>query len=202
MTGRLIILVLVVMAASVAPAAAHSPIKGIGTFYNGLLHPALVPAHLLGLAAVGLLIGQNAPSASRLALPAFAVAAAFALVVTFIAPRALPAWPLLATALAGGLAVAVGWSGSFALTVALAVFAGALIAFDSAPDGIPVQEVWIALAGTSIGMVLLVTYFGGLAAWFDRPWQKIAVRAAGSWIAASALLVLALNMLEPGGMPA
>lgn len=55
-------LAIVLLAATACPAAAHSPIKGVGTFYSGLLHPALVPAHLLALIAVGLLIGQNVPA--------------------------------------------------------------------------------------------------------------------------------------------
>jgi urease accessory protein len=200
MTARLFV-TLLWFAGSCGAAAAHSPIKGIGTFYNGLLHPVLVPAHLLALAAIGLLIGQHAPRVSRLALPAFAAAAALILAIISQAPQLPPQWPLLVVALVAGLAVALSWSGGLALPALLAVAAGIFVAIDSAPDGVPPDRLWLALAGTGLGAVLVVTYFGGLAAWLGRPWQKIAVRAAGSWIAASAILVLTLELLSPAGAP-
>ena len=51
-------------------AFAHSPIKGIDTFYNGLLHPLYVPAHLLLLIALGLFIGQKSPVQNQVAIAA------------------------------------------------------------------------------------------------------------------------------------
>ena len=50
-------------------AVAHSPMQGIGNFYGGILHPILVPSHLLALLSLGLLIGQSGVSAMRLAYP-------------------------------------------------------------------------------------------------------------------------------------
>jgi urease accessory protein len=196
---RLALILVFLMAAPVS-AYAHSPIKGIGTFYNGLLHPVLVPAHLLALVAIGLLLGQHAPRASRLALPAFSMAMALALAVIAMIAPAVPPWLPLAVALMAGLAVALSWSGGALPTSVLAIAAGTLVALDSAPDGVPEQQVWLALAGVGLGAVLVVTYFGGLAAWLDRPWQKIAVRVLGSWIAASAMLVLTLDLFSPASM--
>ncbi len=201
MIRRVAVSLLILAVGLIGPAAAHSPIKGIGVFYNGLLHPILMPAHLLALIAVGLLIGQHAPSASRLALPAFAAAVASALLFTSVLPQIPPQWPILATALVAGLAVALARTGGWALPTLLAVAIGASVALDSAPDGIPEQQVWLALLGTGLGALLVVTYLGGLAAWFDRPWQKIAVRALGSWVAASAILALTLDFL-PANTPA
>jgi urease accessory protein len=189
---------LIAAAVPAAPAFAHSPIKGIGTFYNGLLHPVLVPAHLLALIAVGLLIGQHAPRSSRTSLAVFGVAVASALAVAAFAAPIVPQWLALVVALAGGLAVAASWSGGWALPVLLALLGGAFVGLDSAPDGIEAQQTWLALSGTALGAGLIVIYFGGLAAWLDRPWQKIAVRALGSWIAACALLVLSLDLMTTG----
>ncbi len=198
MTARIVLLA-VLLTGSAIPASAHSPIKGIGTFYNELLHPIIVPSHLLALIAIGLLIGQRAPSDSRLALPAFAAAVALALLATALTPHVPPAWPLLAVTLVTGLAIVISWRAI--PTLILAVAAGTLIALNSSPDGIPAEQIWIALTGTGSGAVLAVTYCGGLAARFDRPWQKIAVRAAGSWISASALLVLSLHIFAPASIP-
>lgn len=193
---RRIGLALIFAAALASPAVAHGPIKGIGAFYNGLLHPVLVPAHLLVLVAIGLLIGQHAPHASRLALPAVAVTLALMLGLGFTAPQTALQWVLLAVALAAGLATALSWTGGNVPPVLLAGAAGIAVALDSTPDVFPAEQTWIALCGTGLGAALIVTYCGGLAAWFDRPWQRIAIRAAGSWIAASAILVLTLDVLS------
>jgi urease accessory protein len=181
-------------------AAAHSPIKGIGVFYNGLLHPLLVPAHLLALVAVGLLVGQHAPRQSRVALPAFVLAAAAALALTGTMPSVLR-WPPLAVALAAGLAVAAGRVPGPTSWI-LAVAAAAAVALDSKPDAIPADQAWLALSGTGLGAALVIIYLGGLATWLDRPWQRIAIRALGSWIAASAMLVLTLDLLSPASSSA
>ena len=47
-------------------ALAHGSIEGIGDFYSGILHPALVPAHLLVLLSLGLLLGQQGLSHSQI----------------------------------------------------------------------------------------------------------------------------------------
>lgn len=198
MRARIVLAVLLVVGAC-GPAEAHSPIKGIGTFYNGLLHPILVPAHLLALIAVGLLIGQHTPRASRLALPAFTTAVTLVLCLD-LWTRPQPQWVLLAIALAAGLAIAVARTGPLVATL-LVVAAGVAVAIDSAPDAVPADQVWLGLLGTGLGALLIVTYCGGLAAWFDRPWQQIAIRAAGSWIAASAMLALTLEFLPSARAP-
>ena len=47
-------------------ALAHGPMPGVGSFYGGLLHPVMVPSHLITLVALGLLIGQRGLGAMRL----------------------------------------------------------------------------------------------------------------------------------------
>ncbi|BCH21195.1 HupE/UreJ family protein [Mesorhizobium sp. L-8-3] len=189
-----------ILFASCGAATAHSPVKGIGASYNGLLHPLLVPAHLLALVAIGLLVGQHAPRQSRAALPAFVAATAAALTLTCALPT-LPRWPPLAVALAAGLAVASGRLPGPASWL-LAVAAAAAVALDSQPDAIPADQAWLALIGTGLGAALIIVYLGGLAAWLDRPWHRIAIRALGSWIAASAMLVLTLDLLSPASSSA
>ena len=63
-----------------------------------------------------------------------------------------------------------------------------------------VIAVWLALlafAGTAVGGVLLLSYVGGIAASLARPWQRIGIRIAGSWTAASAGIVLMLALAGP-----
>jgi urease accessory protein len=65
------------------------------------------------------------------------------------------------------------------------------------PEPLTRKETWLTLAGTGLGAVLILSYVGGIAAWLRQPWQRIGIRVAGSWTAASALLVLALALVGP-----
>jgi len=178
------------------PAAAHAPIKGIGAFYNGLLHPLLVPAHALLLVGLGLLLGQHAPKVSRPAWFAFVLAlvAGLGAATASGAQVALPV--LLVLALVTGALVIVDWPFGFPIAVFLAIAAGIGIGLDSRPETAISREIWLGLSGTAVGAVLILSYVGGLAAAVSRPWQRIAVRAAGSWIVASALIVLSLDVFH------
>ncbi len=62
------------------PGRAHTPVEGIEDFYNGLLHPVLVPVHLLRLTAVRLLIGQQGIAKKHAAFSVFLVTTAIGLV--------------------------------------------------------------------------------------------------------------------------
>jgi urease accessory protein len=176
------------------PALAHAPIKGIGTFYNGVLHPVLVPAHFLLVVGLGLLLGQHAPQLSRWAWFAFVAAFWIGLAAGQMFGASVPQAVLLALALIAGGLVALGLSVGAALVAVLTAAAGAGIGLDSSPSGVQQQEMWLALWGTAVGGVLLLSYVGGLAAYLVRPWQRIGVRVAGSWTAATAGIVLALTL--------
>lgn len=175
------------------PAAAHAPIAGIGSFWNGALHPFLVPLHGMVILVVGLLIGQHAPHLSRVAWPAFVVALAVAVALAPAPAQSLPSATFLTAAMVAGLLVA--WGRALRpLVVLVALAGGVLIGLDFAPDGVRPGEAWLGRAGTFAGAAVGLTLLGGLVAASSLPWQRIAIRAAGSWIAAAAVLVLALNV--------
>jgi urease accessory protein len=176
------------------PVLAHAPIKGIGAFYNGVLHPIAVPAHLLLLVGLGLLLGQHAPSLSRRGWFAFVAAFWTGLVIGQALGATFPETLLLAFALIAGLLVTLDRSLGAALVAILTAAAGIGIGLDSASDGLQHREMWLALSGTGIGGVLILSYTGGLAAVLAQPWQGIGVRVAGSWTAAAAGIVLALAL--------
>jgi urease accessory protein len=178
------------------PALAHAPIKGIGTFYNGVLHPVLVPAHLLTIFGIGVLLGQHAPQASRVGWFGFVVAFWAGLAGSRLG-YSVPDVVLLALAMSAGLLVALERLGHLGIATALAAAAGLCLGIDSAPEGIAEGERWLALLGTATGGALLISYVGGLAAALVQPWQRIGVRVAGSWTAAGAGIVLALALAGP-----
>ena len=63
--------------------------QGIGEFYGGILHPIVVPAHVLALVMLGLLAGQRGMAAVRRTyLGAFACL----LLVADLSERAAQGW--------------------------------------------------------------------------------------------------------------
>ena len=80
----------------------------------------------------------------------------------------------------------------------VAVICGLLIGLDSAQDHLGGREQFAMLFGSAVGIYLLLLYPMGLAEYLQRrQWQRIGVRVAGSWSAASALLVLTLTFTAP-----
>lgn len=190
MTGRRVSAILGACFLAASPAAAHAPIAGVGSFWNGVLHPLMVPLHLLAIVSVGLLLGQNAPRLSRPGWPAFVTATALGVVIAGLG--APPPAAILATAAAAGILVAIGRSAAVPLLIVV-VACGVLVGWDAVPDGVAPEERVLARTGVLGGAVVGVTLAGGLAAALARRWKGIAVRAAGSWVAAACLLLLALE---------
>jgi hypothetical protein len=102
---------------------------------------------------------------------------------------------LLAFTAAAGLLLA--WARPlprFAGAVVAAPTAAAL-ALDSPPEGLSIAAANLALLGTAIGAVAMLGAIASAAAGLRRNWQRIGARVLGSWIAASAILVLALRLV-------
>ena len=191
---RRLLFLTVFVGGGVVSARAHSPVPGVGEFYNGMLHPLLVPAQLVTLLALGLVIGQHAPKSSSMALPAF--------IVALVAALAVPTPPvseiaLLYLALACGLvavlALDTGATGPAAFAVAIAAIIGNTVNADISAE----QSPWLLRAGSALGATLIIILFGGFAAILKNRWNGIAVRVLGSWVAAVALMIIALS-LSPG----
>jgi hydrogenase/urease accessory protein HupE len=181
-----------------AVAEAHTPIEGLGDFYNGMLHPVLVPAHLLALLGVGLLIGRQPPAALQPAALSFLAAITLGLLGAGLGWSADAETLLLAGAAVCGLLLA--WSSPLPAWVGSAsgIALGFAIGTDSGQGISETQAVAAALTGTGVSVYLLFLYALATADTLrKRHWQQVAVRIAGSWIAASAILVLALTVIKP-----
>lgn len=195
MTAKAALLLAAALGVLPVTAHAHSPVEGMNEFYNGVLHPLLVPAHILLILATGLFLGQRGPRENRLALPAFflAGAAGLALAGSGAAPETVRGL-LLAGTMAIGLLTAVGRRAPLPLYPAAGAFAGFFLGLDSAPEALEGRERILALVGTGLGLNLWLIYACGIADFFSKkPWQRIGLRILGSWLAASSLLVLALT---------
>ncbi len=184
------------LAMTATPALAHPAPLGIGGFFGGLLHPLFVPAHVLAVLALGLLIGRQAAWTGLVAITFILGLTAGLGVMTLGVVPLLMNEAVLAFALIAGLLVAHARSMPEAVGCVLAVLAGFCIALDSPPEAVTLSEANRMLLGTGIGAALLLIAVAAVAARLTRGWPRIAARVLGSWIAASAILVLALRLVR------
>jgi urease accessory protein len=175
------------------PAHAHSPIDGIGNFYNGALHPFVSPAHLIALLALGLWLGQHGLANAKRPLLAFVMSLALGLCLHRIAGDPDTDRGLLVLAALTGLAVAAAHAAPAATAMIFSVAVGLAVGLASGPANLQGTPRGVALAGTFFGASLASAYVMAMVTLAQRPWMQIAVRVFGSWLAASSLLVLALS---------
>ena len=175
-------------------ALAHSPIKGIGDFFNGMLHPVLVPAQVLVILALGLWFGQNKPAENQVSIFAYLFAVITGLIATSLSPEYDVSIILLLGATAVGLLIISNMILPKPVYILSGIILGFIIGFDSAQDGLGAKAKWVALFGSGVGIYFLLLYAMALSESLSKKaWQNIAVRVIASWISANALMVLALN---------
>jgi len=194
MSARSVAVILLVVVTAPRLALAHGSIQGMGSFYGGMLHPFLVPAHVLVLLALGLFLGQQAIVDLPVGFPAFMGGLATGLLVAAFGIVSLPSLAVLALAAILGVVVATAAALPPALCAALTIGAGLAVGIDSPPDALTVGGRAAALIGTGLSAILGVFYAATLVERLRRGWQRILVRIFGSWICASAFLVLALAL--------
>ena len=184
----------VLLSLSAGFAQAHTVIEGVGGFSGGLLHPLLVPAHGLALVALGCLTGSLDFYGRLIVMTAFVAAATLSVVLVTMAFSAVNA-ELVVLSLAGfaGLLLAAGLRMPLAMIVVLAICVAGALTFDSVPALLSAQDTILSLAGTIIAATFLLAAIAFLSATGPQVWRRIGTRILGSWIAASAVMVLALR---------
>ena len=182
-----------------APAWAHSPIAGIGNFYNGALHPFVSPAHLVALLALGLWLGQRGLASAKQPLLALLLSLAVGLVSHHMLGDPDTDRALLVFAALMGLAVAAATAVPSVVVTVFAALTGLAIGMSSGPADVQGAARWVLLAGTFFGATLACVYVASMVTLAKQAWLHIAVRVLGSWLAAAALLVLALSFAARRG---
>lgn len=174
-----------------APAEAHLNSTGLGPVYDGLLHFIMSAEDFVPVLALSLLAGLRGAQYGRRALfvlpTAWLVGGLAGLSALSAAPHPFVAagWFLVLGAL-----LAADAKLSLQLTTALAALLGLYHGY--------LNGTGMGLSGTAavalLGLVFAVFVLVALAAAFvvrlRVEWARIAVRVAGSWIAASGLLML------------
>jgi hydrogenase/urease accessory protein HupE len=170
-------------------AAAHLVTTGMGPVYDGIGHLLLTPEDLVPALALALFAGLRGAEAGRramflLPLSWFAGGAA-GMAVDVATPLPLPAVSFLVlgglvaadlrlpAGAVTGLSVALGLAHGVLNGAALRAGAGAL-----------------GLLGIASLLFVLVTLAGAFVVSLEKAWARIAVRVAGSWIAAVGMLML------------
>ena len=174
-----------------APAHAHLVQTGFGAFYDGITHLAVTPADLLLVIAVALLAGQRGTQAARWTL--------FALPLAWLAGGLLGArvpfeigLPLLSTltfALAGAL-VALDARVNAGAVAGFALGAGLAHGYVNGATVAPTGASLLGLAGAVTAVFCLLAILSAQVTTLKADWTRIAVRVAGSWIAAAGILML------------
>jgi urease accessory protein len=178
-----------------ASARAHLVQSGLGPFYDGIAHFALSPDDWLLALALALLGGLAGARAGRTIL--FVMPAAWALGgVLGLARDTVADWPAANAAtlvLAGAL---VAWNPKLdvrllsALTVALGALHGYLNGSLGAAGGLTLT----GLLGVSSTVFVLAALAAALVVSLRREPLRIAVRVAGSWIAAIGILLVGWSL--------
>jgi len=177
-------------------AQAHLVNTGLGPFYDGVSHFVLSPEDLLPVLALALLAGLRGSRTGRLAL--FALPGAW--LIGGLAGLALPAIAQLLptktavltsiTFLALGALVALDARLRPRLVTGIAIALGIIHGYlngSAMSDG---RLGALGLVGIATSIFVAVALAAGLVASLQRPWTRVVVRVAGSWIAAAGLLLL------------
>jgi urease accessory protein len=166
----------------------------LGGLAGGLLHPLLAPAHLVSFIGLALLAGRGRLRARAAIATAFALGLGGGLGAIAWGVAETPANDvLLAAAVICGVIAALGLPVPARLAAALAFIIGSAVGLDSPPETISMHEAVLMLIGTFCGGIAALGLMAAAAALLAHVWQAIALRVAGSWIAAIAILVLALR---------
>ena len=179
-----------------ASAEAHSTVKGVGDLYAGMLHVLTGLEHLLPFIALSLLAGQRGMKTQA---EAVLLGFPLALMVGAAAALWIPPFPGLmffnmgSAILLGGL-VAAAWPLPAAVFYGLVVVFGISHGFANGEAISGSIKAYLFILGIGLAGLAVLAY-GTLMVDFllkrRTGWITIAVRVAGSWIAAIGILVLA-----------
>ena len=178
---------------ALAPSAqAHLINTGFGPFYDGLTHLFVTPEDLLPVIALALLAGLRGPRFGRSVL--FVLPVAWLVGSTagvWLAPQlTLPGLEIILTIGLGALLAAdrpLPLAFIISLAILLGLFHGILNGAELAKK--PSSGEVVAV-GVTVGIFVLLSLLAGQAASLRVHWARVAVRVAGSWIAAIGLLML------------
>lgn len=176
-------------------AEAHLVTSGLGPYYDGALHFLISPSDLLGLIAVGLLAGRQGAKAGRLTVITLSVTWWLAGLVGLGLPN-IPDLAAVGTVsfLIMGLLVAADVKlppvGIAAIAAAYGLLHGLINGTALAAAGAELST----LNGIVLAVLCLAVLIAAAVVPLTAPWARVAVRVAGSWIAAVGMLMIGWSL--------
>jgi len=171
-------------------AEAHLVTTGLGPVYDGIGHLLVTPEDLLPVLALALFAGLRGAGSGRCVLCVLPVAWLVGGGVGLLA-HGLPAFPIPALSLLIlGTLVAADLRLPLTVVTALAVGLGLV---HGCLNGVAMRQAGagaLGLLGIMAALFVLVALVAACVVALQRPWTRIVVRVAGSWIAAMGLLLL------------
>jgi urease accessory protein len=174
-------------------ALAH-PMKGVGDFYAGMLHPMISVECVLPIIALSLLAGQQNRRTAIGILLSFPITSVLGAWLGLIEPVS-PFVAVINTAAMAvlGILVALNRSLPLEVSVILSSVLGLTVGWANGGELTSDTSAYRFIPGLAVVGFLLISYGIGLVRSLNMPWAKTAVRVTGSWIAAIGILVLSLN---------
>ena len=172
-------------------AEAHLVTTGLGPLYDGISHVFFSPDDLLPVLAMALLAGLNGPVAGRRTLFVLTVAWLFGGLGGYLVGQTLlPSTVTCASFLALGGLTAADRRLSSHLIIGLAAALGLLHGWLNGAGIAEAQRDILGLAGIGSAIFVLAALVSAMVISLRARWMRIAVRVAGSWVAATGLLML------------
>jgi hydrogenase/urease accessory protein HupE len=174
-----------------APAEAHLVTTGLGPVYDGILHVLMSADDLVPILALALLAGLNGAAASRRTL--FALSAAWlggGLAGFGFGHPLIPGALTTASFLVIGGFTAADLRLSPAIVSLLSIAVGLLHGWLNGAGIASSQREALGLAGVVSAVFVLVALASALVVSLRVAWMRVAIRVAGSWVAAIGLLML------------
>jgi hydrogenase/urease accessory protein HupE len=174
-------------------AAAHLVSTGMGPVYDGIGHLLLTPEDLVPVLALALYAGLRGAVTGRRAMFLLPLAW-FVGGIAGSAINNIPAFPIPAISFfVLGVLIAADLCMPAAAVTALAIVLGLVHGFLNGAvlkDGAGT----LGLAGIMTILFVLVTLASAFVVSLKRPWARVVVRVAGSWIAATGMLMFGWAM--------
>jgi urease accessory protein len=195
--GRALALALGTLGCALLPTAAdtHLVTTGLGPVYDGVSHVLVSPDDLVPIFAMALVTGLNGPVASRRTLFVLTGSWLVGGVAGFLADSiVISGAATTASFLVLGVLAATDRRLSPTVVTALAIAVGLLHGWLNGGAIAEAQREALGLLGIGGMTFVLVALVSAVVVSVQAVWARIAIRVAGSWIAAIGLLMLGWSL--------